>query len=81
MRLYYTFSVIYLIVDVVSNPFLNKTPIISNLCYSADLEGAGARSRLDAVLKGLVEKSENERSEKLLTFEPYLNNVIVYQSN
>ncbi|XP_028985739.1 protein lin-37 homolog isoform X2 [Betta splendens] len=26
-----------------------------------DLEGAGARSRLDAVLKGLVEKSENER--------------------
>lgn len=27
----------------------------------ADLEGTGARSRLDAVLKGLVEKSENER--------------------
>ncbi|XP_061572578.1 protein lin-37 homolog [Cololabis saira] len=26
-----------------------------------DLEGTGARSRLDAVLKGLVEKSENER--------------------
>lgn len=28
-----------------------------------DLEGAGARSRLDAVLKGLVEKSENEREQ------------------
>ncbi|KAG7242179.1 hypothetical protein INR49_024225, partial [Caranx melampygus] len=26
-----------------------------------DIEGTGARSRLDAVLKGLVEKSENER--------------------
>uniref|UniRef100_A0A3Q1I0D7 Lin-37 DREAM MuvB core complex component n=1 Tax=Anabas testudineus TaxID=64144 RepID=A0A3Q1I0D7_ANATE len=28
-----------------------------------DLEGPGARSRLDAVLKGLVEKTENERSQ------------------
>uniref|UniRef100_A0A8C9ZNQ0 Lin-37 DREAM MuvB core complex component n=1 Tax=Sander lucioperca TaxID=283035 RepID=A0A8C9ZNQ0_SANLU len=28
-----------------------------------DLEGAGARSRLDAVLKGLVERSENEREQ------------------
>uniref|UniRef100_A0A3B4XM68 Lin-37 DREAM MuvB core complex component n=1 Tax=Seriola lalandi dorsalis TaxID=1841481 RepID=A0A3B4XM68_SERLL len=33
-----------------------------------DLEGAGARSRLDAVLKGLVEKSENERSELLYNY-------------
>lgn len=30
----------------------------------ADSEGTGARSRLDAVLQGLVERSENERSEK-----------------
>lgn len=52
-----------------------------NFYFSADLEGAGARSRLDAVLKGLVEKSENERSAKLFTFEPYLNIVIVLQSN
>ncbi|XP_053183521.1 protein lin-37 homolog [Scomber japonicus] len=28
-----------------------------------DLEGGGARSRLDAVLKGLVEKSENEKEQ------------------
>lgn len=28
-----------------------------------DLEGTGARSRLDAVLKGLVEKSENEKEQ------------------
>uniref|UniRef100_A0A3P8T8W0 Lin-37 DREAM MuvB core complex component n=1 Tax=Amphiprion percula TaxID=161767 RepID=A0A3P8T8W0_AMPPE len=28
-----------------------------------DLEGTGARSRLDAVLKGLVEKTENEREQ------------------
>ncbi|CAK6960443.1 protein lin-37 homolog [Scomber scombrus] len=28
-----------------------------------DLEGVGARSRLDAVLKGLVEKSENEKEQ------------------
>lgn len=33
---------------------------------SADLDGAGARSKLDAVLKGLVEKSENERLAKLI---------------
>uniref|UniRef100_A0A3Q3IBG2 Lin-37 DREAM MuvB core complex component n=1 Tax=Monopterus albus TaxID=43700 RepID=A0A3Q3IBG2_MONAL len=36
-----------------------------------DLEVTGARSRLDAVLKGLVEKSENERSVKLLISETY----------
>ncbi|XP_029958034.1 protein lin-37 homolog [Salarias fasciatus] len=28
-----------------------------------DLDGAGARSRLDAVLKGLVEKTENEKEQ------------------
>ncbi|XP_060906797.1 protein lin-37 homolog [Labrus mixtus] len=28
-----------------------------------DMEGAGARSRLDAVLKGLVERTENEREQ------------------
>ncbi|KAM9310483.1 protein lin-37 homolog [Pholidichthys leucotaenia] len=28
-----------------------------------DIEGTGARSKLDAVLKGLVEKSENEREQ------------------
>lgn len=31
-----------------------------------DLDGAGARSKLEAVLKGLVEKSENERLAKLI---------------
>nr|XP_024656086.1 protein lin-37 homolog isoform X2 [Maylandia zebra] len=30
---------------------------------SKDLDGAGARSKLEAVLKGLVEKSENEREQ------------------
>uniref|UniRef100_A0A3Q3XHX6 Uncharacterized protein n=1 Tax=Mola mola TaxID=94237 RepID=A0A3Q3XHX6_MOLML len=35
------------------------------ICISADLEGTGARSRLDAVLQGLVERSENERSVKI----------------
>lgn len=32
----------------------------------ADSEGSGARSKLDAVLQGLVERSENERSVILL---------------
>lgn len=32
----------------------------------ADLDGAGARSKLEAVLKGLVEKSENERLAKFI---------------
>uniref|UniRef100_A0A3Q4HLN7 Lin-37 DREAM MuvB core complex component n=1 Tax=Neolamprologus brichardi TaxID=32507 RepID=A0A3Q4HLN7_NEOBR len=34
-----------------------------------DLDGAGARSKLDAVLKGLVEKSENERLAKLFVLD------------
>uniref|UniRef100_A0A3B4G0R7 Lin-37 DREAM MuvB core complex component n=1 Tax=Pundamilia nyererei TaxID=303518 RepID=A0A3B4G0R7_9CICH len=34
-----------------------------------DLDGAGARSKLEAVLKGLVEKSENERLAKLIVLD------------
>lgn len=49
----------------------------------ADAEGAGARSRLDAVLKGLVERSENEKSVKLslLRYETHLIIVITFQSD
>lgn len=36
-------------------------PTVINVS-SADLEGSGARSKLDAVLQGLVERTENERS-------------------
>ena len=39
---------------------------ISMFHCSADAEGAGARTRLDAVLNRLVEKSENERFDLLL---------------
>lgn len=48
------------VAGVVTNCFY----IGNNFCFSADLEGTGARSRLDAVLQGLVERSENERSVK-----------------
>lgn len=40
--------------------------IHSYLQTPADSEGSGARSKLDAVLQGLVERSENERSVILL---------------
>lgn len=39
---------------------------LSTFTTYADLEGTGARGKLDAVLKGLVERSENERSVKWL---------------
>lgn len=54
------------------NPLLT-TVIIT----SADLEGTGARSRLDAVLKGLVERSENERSLKLLLLSRFQTHLII----
>lgn len=37
-------------------------PTVIYVISSADSEGSGARSKLDAVLQGLVERTENERS-------------------
>lgn len=50
--------------DILVRSFLNHTTFL-------DVEGTGARGRLDAVLKGLVEKSENERFVKLIVYCQY----------
>lgn len=51
-------------VSVCNSCFTKQPLFITIIITSADLEGTGARSRLDAVLKGLVEKSENEKLVK-----------------
>lgn len=42
--------------------FIKSQLFTSYINASSDSEGAGARSRLDDVLKGLVERSESEKS-------------------
>lgn len=53
---------VYQNVGYVSMDMVTYIPTVIYVISSADVEGSGARSKLDAVLQGLVERTENERS-------------------